>query len=83
MSKAQNPFTFAERLKNHGYAQFFGFKDPISSYGSWTEKQIISLQMLIVDPGERGIEELRAKFGSRKSRSVRKYYRFRCNPRQA
>ena len=50
--KSKNPFMFAERLKNHGYAQFFGFKAPISSYTLWTAKQVNDLQMLIVDPGE-------------------------------
>ena len=56
MGKPKNPFMFAERLKNYGYAKFFGFKAPISSYTSWTAKQVNDLQMLIVDPGEDGAE---------------------------
>ncbi|GMI18445.1 hypothetical protein TrLO_g12343 [Triparma laevis f. longispina] len=49
MEMSMNSAVSAARLEKHGYSKFFQFQEPISSYSSWTEKQINNLQVLLVD----------------------------------
>ena len=49
MEMSMNEAVSTARLEKLGYSKFFDFTNPMSSYSSWTEKQIIDLQMLVVD----------------------------------
>ena len=47
MPPSQNPFSFVDHLKNHGYAQYFDYKDPISQTTFFTNSQVAQFQFML------------------------------------